>query len=100
VTMLILCQLCLVMFLKPPAKAWVAAEPLSGDWRYSITALLLMAGYMIVLTIPPVRRFFELAAMSPWDCAFLVLVAVEWCLILRAVWRSRFLDRFLGVDLS
>lgn len=100
VTTLILCQLFLLVFLKPPTRSWVAGEPLSGDWRYAGTALLLIVGYMGVLALPPLRTFFELAPLSWLDCVYLICVALEWCLISRALWRSRFLDRFLGVDLS
>lgn len=100
VTILILCQLLLIPFLKPPTKAWVGGEPLSGDWRYTIMALVVLIGYLLILAVPISRRFFELAPLSPFDCLFLGFVAIEWCLILRAVWRTRFLDRFLGVDLS
>lgn len=100
VTTLILCELFLIPFLKPPTTAWVGGEPLSGDWRYSKTALFLLIVYMLILAIEPIREFFELAPMGIIDCLFLGLVGLEWCLILRAVWRTRFLDRFLGVDLS
>jgi cation-transporting ATPase E len=100
VTILILCQLLLLPFLKPPTNAWVGGEPLSGDWRYSIMAFVLLIGYLLILAVPLSRRFFELSALSPVHCVFLGLVALEWALILRAIWRSRFLDRFLGVDLS
>jgi cation-transporting ATPase E len=100
VTILILCQLFLVIFLKPPTTAWVGGEPLSGDWRYTLVVSGLMAGYWLLLALPPARRFFELTELGVLDCLFLNAVALEWCLILRAVWRSRFLDRFLGVNLS
>jgi cation-transporting P-type ATPase E len=100
VTILILCELLLIPFLKPPTTAWVGGEPLSSDWRYSLVALVLLVVYLAILAIPPLRKFFELAPLSLLDCLFLGAVALEWCLILRAIWRTRFLDRFLGVDLS
>lgn len=100
VTILILCELFLIPFLKPPTTAWVGGEPLSGDRRYPITALFLLIVYVIILVVPPLRQFFELAPLSLLDGLFLGLVALEWCLILRSLWRSRFLDHFLGVDLS
>ncbi|MCS6813364.1 MAG: HAD-IC family P-type ATPase [Cyanobacteria bacterium] len=100
VTILVFCELLLIPFLKPPTPAWTGGEPLSGDWRYSATALGLLGLYLLILYIPPLRQFFELAALTPRQLGFLVLVALEWCLILRAVWRTRFLDKFLGVDLS
>ncbi|NJL64976.1 MAG: HAD-IC family P-type ATPase [Methylacidiphilales bacterium] len=100
VTILVLCHLFLLPFLKPPTRFWVGAEPLSKDWRYTIATLVLFVIFMLTLAIPPLRNFFELAPLTWQDCLFLVLVALEWCLILRVVWRTRFFNRFLGVDLN
>ncbi len=99
VTILILCHLALLPFLKPPHRMWVGGEPYSGDWRYTIAAGILTIGLMLIFVIPPVREFYELAALSVRDMAFLILVAIEWALILRLTWRIKFFDRFLGVDL-
>lgn len=100
VAILVMCELLLIPFLKPPTTAWVGGEPLSGDWRYTITCLILLGVYITIVAIPPLRRFFELSQLSVNSYLFIGLVALEWCLILRFVWRTRFLDRFLGVDLS
>ena len=100
VTILVMGELLLIPFLKPPTRAWVGGEPFSGDWRYSIVAVLLLIAYLLIVAIPPLRQFFELYPLGKLHHLFLGLVAIEWCFILRAIWRSRFLDRFLGVDLS
>lgn len=100
VTLLVFCQLMLLPFLKPPTNAWTGGEPLSGDWRYTIVAVVLLLVYLLILFIPPLRVFFELSPLSLQDCFFLGLVTLEWGLILRLAWRTRFLDRFLGVDLE
>ncbi|HEY9740387.1 MAG TPA: HAD-IC family P-type ATPase [Coleofasciculaceae cyanobacterium] len=97
---LVLCELLLIPFLKPPTTAWVGGEPLSGDWRYTIAALIMLGLYITIVAVPPLRQFFELSQLSLISYLFIGLVAVEWCLILRFAWRTRFLDRFLGVDLS
>jgi cation-transporting P-type ATPase E len=100
VTILVMGELLLIPFLKPPSTAWVGGEPLSGDWRYSIVALILLGVYLLIVAIPPLSRFFELYPLDPVNYLFIGFVAIEWCLILRLTWRSRFLDRFLGIDLS
>ncbi len=100
VTILIMGELLLLPFLKPPTEFWVGGEPLSGDWRYTIVAIVLLGVYFLILAVPPFRNFFELEPLSLWSYLFLAFVALEWCLILRAIWRSRFLDRFLGIDLG
>jgi cation-transporting ATPase E len=100
VTILIMGQLLLIPFLKPPTRFWEGGEPFSGDWRYTIVALVLMGVYFLIVAVPPFRHFFELERLSALSYLFIGLVALEWCLILRAIWRSRFLDRFLGIDLA
>jgi cation-transporting P-type ATPase E len=100
VSILVLCHLFLLPFLKPPTKAWVGGEPYSGDGRYTVAAIVLFGVFTMTLTVPQLRQFFELAPLTVQDFIFLVLIAIEWCFILRALWRTRFLDKFLGVDLS
>lgn len=100
VTILVMCELLLIPFLKPPTRFWVGGEPLSGDRRYSLVALVLLGIYFLIVAIPPFRRFFELTYLSIPSYIFIGLIAVEWCFLLRATWRTKFLDRFLGADLS
>jgi cation-transporting P-type ATPase E len=99
VAILVMGELLLIPFLKPPTSAWVGGEPLSGDWRYTIVAAVLLILYLIIVAVPPMRRFFELYPLDPIHYLFIGLVAIEWCFILRSIWRTRFLDRFLGIDL-
>ena len=99
VSILIIGELLLLPFLKPPTTVWVAGEPLNGDWRYTIMAIVFLIVYFLIVFIEPARNFFELAKLSPLSYLFIGLVGLEWALILRAIWRSRFFDRFLGIDL-
>lgn len=99
-TVLVFCQLSLIPFLKPPARFWVGGESLQGDWRYTFVAMGLLLLYGLILLIPATRDFFNLALLQPKDYLFLGLVAIEWGLIQRLLWRTRCFDRFLGVSLS
>jgi cation-transporting P-type ATPase E len=99
-TILIYSILFLLPFLKPPTQFFVGGEPLSGDWRYTIMAICLLAFYMVALITPPLRNFFTIAFLSWQDYGILAGVAIGWALGLRAVWRSQSLDRFLGVKLK
>jgi cation-transporting ATPase E len=99
VTILVLCHLALLPFIKPPHRIWVGGEPFSGDWRYTITSIALFGMLILTLMLPPLRQFYELAVLSWRDILFLLLVTVEWSLILRIMWRTRLLDRFLGINL-
>lgn len=100
VTILVMGELLLILFLKPPTRFWVGGEPISRDWRYTIVAMILLGVYFLIVAVAPLRSFFELSQLSQPSYLFVGLVALEWCLILRAIWRSRFLDRFLGINLD
>jgi magnesium-transporting ATPase (P-type) len=100
VTVLLMGQLMLVPFLKPPTRAWVGGEPLSGDWRYTLVAAGLMVAYFGVLLVPESRNFFELVWLGWGQYGAIALVSVGWAMVLRYSWRSRLIDRFLGVNLS
>jgi cation-transporting ATPase E len=100
VTILVYCGLLLLPFLKPPTSAWVGGQPLSGDWRYTLTALAMLMVYFIILAVPPFREFADLALLGLFDYLFLGMVALIWGIVVRTIWRKRLLDRFLGVDLS
>ena len=99
VAILVMGELLLIPFLKPPTAAWVGGEPLNSDRRYAFVAFGLLLLYFVIVAVPPLRRFFELYPLDPIHYLFIGLVALEWCLILRMIWRTRFLDRFLGIDL-
>ena len=100
VTIILLCQMLLICFLKPPLRIFAGGEAHSGDWRYAGMALGITGIYTCILAVPNLRNFFELALLSKFDYLFLVLVALEWGFILRWFWRTRIFDRFLGVNLS
>ncbi len=101
VTVLVFCHLFLLPFLKPPTRFFTGGgEPICRDWRYTLSAIVLAGLTLITLVVPILRDFYELATLSPADIAFLLAVALEWAFILRALWRSRFFDRFLGIDLA
>jgi cation-transporting ATPase E len=99
VTILVLCHLALLPFIKPPHRIWVGGEPFSGDWRYTIASVVLLGVLIVTLMSPPLRQFYELAALGWQDILFLLLVTAEWSLILRIMWRTRLLDHFLGINL-
>jgi cation-transporting P-type ATPase E len=101
VTVLVFCHLFLLPFLKPPTRFFTGGgEPICRDWRYTISAIVLAGLTLITLVVPVLRDFYELATLSGTDIAFLLAVALEWAFILRALWRSRFFDHFLGIDLG
>jgi cation-transporting P-type ATPase E len=99
ITMQVLGGLLLILFLKPPAPAWVGGEPLNRDWRYGILTGLVLLLYLLILALPAVRDFFELYPLSLTDYLGIGLVALVWALVVRFVWRNGLLDRFLGIKI-
>jgi cation-transporting ATPase E len=100
VTVFVMGGLLLNPFLKPPTRFWVACQPLSGDWRYSLTALAMFIIYLVILLVPQLRIYADLAWLGWLDYALLSLIILVWAVGLRLSWQRRFLDRFLGVDLT
>jgi cation-transporting ATPase E len=99
-TVTILCGLVLIPFVEPPTEAWVGGDVLSGDWRPTLLATGMLGLYGVVVAVPPLRAFFELALLSPWDYLLLGAVVVVWALLLRFIWRTRLLERLLALDLG
>lgn len=100
ITVQVFAGLLLLPFLKPPAPAWVGGEPLNRDRRFAILAGLVLGLFLLFLTVPFIRNFFELEALSLAAILGLGLVAVLWAIGVRFMWRNSTLDRFLGVKIS
>jgi cation-transporting ATPase E len=97
-TVTILCGLTLIPFVEPPTEAWVGGDVLSGDWRPTLLAAGMLVLYGVVVAVPPLRAFFELALLRPWDYLLLGTVVVVWALLLRSIWRARLLERLLALE--
>lgn len=97
-TFTILCGLMLVLFVEPPTKFWVGGDRMSGDKRPAWLVIGLLFVYGLVLFVPGLRNFFELTPLSWFENACLVGGAVLWGFLVRGMWRSRLLERYLNVD--
>lgn len=100
VTLQVYAGLLLLPFLKPPSSAWVGGAPLNRDKRYLILAGLVLAVYLLILTVPALRRFFELYPLKLIHNLGIGLVALGWAWVVRFAWRNSLLDRFLGTRIS
>jgi len=94
----ILGGLLLIVFVEPPTTAWVGGDQLSGDWRPSLLALGLGVLYGFIVVVPSLRDFFALPLLGSVTYVFLAFTAALWALALRWLWRTRLLERYLGVD--
>ena len=59
-----LCGLILIAFVEPPVPALVGGDELSGDWRPTILAGLMLVAYGLMLAVPGLRAWFNLAPLS------------------------------------
>ena len=92
------CGVLLLVFVEPPTRFLAGGDALSGNWRPTILAAVLLAGLAVLLVIPPARAFFELQALTLLDVAVIAGAALLWALLLRFTWRFRLLERLLGIE--
>jgi cation-transporting ATPase E len=85
----VMCGLLLVPFVEPPARPWTGGDTLSGDWRPTILAFLLMALYMFVVIVGPLRHFYDLTILPYSGYVLLGFVVAGWAVGLRFIWRLR-----------
>ncbi len=96
----IFCGLMLLVFVEPPSPWWVGGDSLSGDRRPAVLALILLAAFIFFLFQPRAGGFFDFSRLKYYDYFIIGAGSIAWGLLLRRVWRSRLLDRFLEVNLS
>jgi cation-transporting ATPase E len=96
---LVFCGLFLVIFVEPPTQWWVGGNALAGDWRPTMLAGGMMITFVVILLVPPLRDLFVLYPLGLQEYMLLAGGLAVWLFMLRAIWRLRLLNRFLGVDL-
>src|SRR6266567_9611993 len=92
------CGVLLVVFIAPPTRFLAGGDTMSGDWRPTILAAVLLGGLTVLLSVPLGRAVFEIGALPLFDVAVIVGVAPLWALLLRFIWRFRLLERVLGME--
>lgn len=88
-TTTVMCGLLLVPFVEPPSESWTGGDTLSGDWRPTILAFLLMGLYISIIAIGPLRHFYEIAVLPHSAYVLLGFVVAGWAVGLRFFWRLR-----------
>jgi len=97
-TATVFCGLVLILFVEPPTPAWAGGDALSGDWRPTLLAVGLLGLYLLIVAVPPLRGFFELAPLRPADYGLLAAAVAAWALLLRFIWRADLLERLLAPE--
>ena len=91
------CGILLLVFVAPPTRFLAGGNTLSGDWRPTMLAALLLGGLTVLLNVPLGRTVFEISALPLFDVATIVGVALLWALLLRFIWRFQLLERILSI---
>jgi cation-transporting ATPase E len=97
-TTTVLCGLVLIPFVEPPVPALVGGDELSGDWRPTILAGLMLVAYALMLAIPGLRDWFSLAPLSAPVLAVVIVLVIAWAVVLLFIWRRRLFERLLELD--
>ena len=100
-TFFVLAGVMLMVFAAPPIKWLAGGAPYRGkNWLPTIAAVVLIVAYIIVLLLPGLRSFFDLVSLPPVLHMSVAVLTVLWVLVQRAVWRSRWFERFLDLEES
>jgi cation-transporting ATPase E len=94
---LVFAGLLLVVFVEPPVAWFAVAEPLTTDRRPTLLAIVLALGYVATLLVPPARDFFSFAVPGAWESVLVLAAVIIWVPLVRAFWRLRLIERFMGV---
>ncbi|UCG25520.1 MAG: HAD-IC family P-type ATPase, partial [Chloroflexota bacterium] len=95
---LILMGLLLIVFVQPPTRFFVGGDVLSGDWRSTYMAIVLLIVFVLATYLPLTQELLRLAPLdSARDYLLILGIAVAWALILRTIWRLPGLNRYVGI---
>jgi len=89
--------LLLVVFVEPPTPWWTGGDVLSGDWRPTGLAIILACAVVVILLVPGLRAFFDLAPLEPLHVGLVISCLVVWLILIRLVWRRQWLERWFGL---
>ncbi|HUF52300.1 MAG TPA: HAD-IC family P-type ATPase [Dehalococcoidia bacterium] len=81
------CGLLVILFLEPPTQTWVAANPLTADWRPAAMAAGLFGLLIAFIAVGTIREFYELDMPNVWETCVIVLIVIAWAVCLREIWR-------------
>jgi len=95
---LILIGLLLIVFVQPPTRFWVGGDVLSGDWRNTYMAIVLLLVFIAATYLPLTQELLRLLPLQNLqDYLIVVAVALIWLFVVRAIWRAPWLNRYVGI---
>jgi len=88
----------LVIFVEPPTMFWVGGDEYSGDRRPTLLAFFLFLLFLLALIAPGVSDFYALTPLRQVnDYLIIAVITIVWMLVVRTVWRSGLVDRYLNL---
>ncbi len=98
VTAFLVCVgLLLLVFVEPPIRQLAVIEPISPDLRPTWLAAILAISFLVVMSVPPFRLFFNLHPLGLREVLIVLVALAAWTALVWVAWRGRFVDRFLGI---
>lgn len=97
VTFFVLTGVLTMVFAEPPLRWFAGGAPYRGHWLTGAGALVLVVAYYILLLVPGLRSFFELVPIPLFFHIAILVMTALWALLLRIMWRRRWLGRFLDM---
>jgi hypothetical protein len=92
----VLCGLALVVFVQPPTI--LDQDGHHRNWLPTLLVVGLFACLVCVLTIAPLRAFFNLQALDAVDYLIIGTASVLWGALVQTMWHFHLFERFLHLD--
>jgi cation-transporting P-type ATPase E len=88
----------LILFLEPPSAFFLAwRQEISPDKRPALLAVVLILLFLSTTLFPSIGYYFGVLKKPPGIALLLLALALLWLLIMRAIWRLKLFERFLGL---
>ena len=88
----------LIVFVEPPTPSLAGGDELSPDKRPTVLAVVMLAAFVAIVLVEPLREFFELVDFTLLEYTIISAATLLWALSLRYVWRARLFERSLRLD--
>jgi cation-transporting ATPase E len=88
----------LIVFLEPPTAFFAGWNPVSPDKRPAWLALGLAVVYFVVLYTPVTANYFGLVTPGGPELKLFAATMPAWFLVLRTIWRQRWMERLFALD--
>ncbi|MCB0164216.1 MAG: HAD-IC family P-type ATPase [Anaerolineae bacterium] len=87
-----------MLFAEPPLKWFAGGAAYHGNRIVGLAAIALFVAFFVVLSITPLRAFFQIVPLPFIFYVVIGLVIGVWLFLQRTVWRNRWFSRFLDIE--